>query len=152
MPTVDAIVKKYPAQVRVVYRHLPLDFHRNARMAAEASMEAFAQKGDAGFWKFVGQIHGKGNAQPDLSEKALMGYARSIGADPGRLQAALELGTHQAAIQEDERAAATAGISGTPAFTVNGYFVSGAQAFDSFDRLIRRSLSESATPKPAIAH
>ena len=150
MPTVDAITKKYPKQVRVVFRHLPLSFHQQARIAAEASMEVFAQKGDAGFWKLLEQIN-KGDASPDLSEKALMGYAGAIGADPTRLQTALELGKQAAPVDEDLRAASEAGITGTPGFTVNGYFVSGAQPFEAFDRLIRRALSEAGQPKAAIA-
>lgn len=142
MPTVDAIVKKYPAQVRIVYRHLPLDFHENANLAARASMEAFAQKGDAAFWKMVPLIHGSADVEGPLTEDELAGYAKRVGVDENRFRAALRAGAHEQTIEEDRRAAAAAQIQGTPSFLVNGYFVAGAQPFEMFDRLIRRSLAE----------
>jgi predicted DsbA family dithiol-disulfide isomerase len=105
-------------------------------------MEAFARKGDAGFWKMVALIHGTGAAQAELTETVLVGYAGSLGIAPNQIQAALQLGTHKAAVDEDIRAASLAGINGTPAFTVNGYYISGAQPLEAFDRVIRRALAD----------
>jgi predicted DsbA family dithiol-disulfide isomerase len=99
----------------------------------------------------IALIHGKGTAQPELSEAVLVGYAGSIGIPQNQIQAALELGTQKAAVDEDVRAASLAGINGTPSFTVNGYFISGAQPLEAFDRVIRRALAE-AKPKRPIAH
>ena len=51
LPTLAQIEKKYAGRVRVVWRNMPLSFHGDARLAAQAAMEAHAQKGDGGFWK-----------------------------------------------------------------------------------------------------
>jgi protein-disulfide isomerase len=39
-------------------------------------------------------------------------------------------------IDEDIQAANAAGVSGTPAFFINGRMLSGAQPFDAFKRII----------------
>ena len=54
--TIAQIVAQYPKKVRVVWRHKPLPFHTSAQLAAEASVEAFRQKGDAGFWAFSAKL------------------------------------------------------------------------------------------------
>ena len=51
-PTVQAIEKAYGNKIKIVWRHMPLPFHKNAPMAAEAAQEVFAQKGSAAFWTF----------------------------------------------------------------------------------------------------
>ena len=42
----------------------------------------------------------------------------------------------------DDKAGSDLGISGTPAFLVNGYYISGAQPYSKFKKLIDRALSE----------
>lgn len=41
--TLNALEKKYPGKVRIIYRHFPLQMHDNARAAAEAAEAAGAQ-------------------------------------------------------------------------------------------------------------
>ena len=40
-----------------------------------------------------------------------------------------------------------AGISGTPAFVINGYFISGAQPFGKFKKIIDKALAEAGVKK-----
>jgi predicted DsbA family dithiol-disulfide isomerase len=44
--------------------------------------------------------------------------------------------THKARIDADAEVANKAGIQGTPAFVIGGYFVNGAQPFSEFKRAI----------------
>src|SRR5262245_56916346 len=43
VPTLEKLEKEYPNDVRVFFRHNPLDFHPNAPLAAEAAVAAVAQ-------------------------------------------------------------------------------------------------------------
>jgi protein-disulfide isomerase len=139
--TMSALIKAFPGSVRVVWRNLPLPMHGEAQLAAEAAMEAFAQKGATGFWKMHDLLLSDTTAS-NLDRPALERHAASLGLDARRFAAALDAGTHRAAVEADAKVAASAGIRGTPGFVVNGYFVSGAQPLAKFKKLVRRALSE----------
>jgi protein-disulfide isomerase len=138
-PTVDQILQEYGSKVKVVWRNVPLDFHQDAPLAAEAAYEAFVQKGNDGFWKFHGKLFEK---QPDIKRPTLEQIAQEQGLDMTKFKAALDNHTHKAAIDKDKAIADKAEIRGTPGFTINGYFVSGAQPFPQFDKLIKLALKE----------
>jgi protein-disulfide isomerase len=129
----------YPGQVRIVWRNLPLPFHKGAQLAAEAAMEAFKQKGDEGFWKMHDLLYAH---QGKLSRTDLDGYAAELGLDMTRFAAALDTGAHRAAVEADVYLAGSAKINGTPGFVVNGYLVSGAQPLPRFKKVIRMSLGK----------
>ena len=59
-----------------------------------------------------------------------------------KFKAALDNHTNKAAIDKDKALADQVGIRGTPGFTINGYFVSGAQPYEAFDKLIKLALKE----------
>ena len=80
--------------------------------------------------------------QQKLKRENLDEYAKEIGLDMDKFKAALDNRTHKAAIDVDDKAGTEIGISGTPAFLINGYYVSGAQPFQKFKKLIDRALAE----------
>ncbi|WP_437813040.1 DsbA family protein [Sorangium sp. So ce1078] len=139
--TMDELIKAFPGKVRVVFRHLPLPFHPEAQLAAEAAMEALAQQGPAGFWKMHDRLF-KAHDASNLDRAALEQHAASIGLDAARFARALDERTHRAAVEADAQIARSAGITGTPGFVINGYLVSGAQPLAKFKRVVRRALSE----------
>jgi protein-disulfide isomerase len=138
-PTIDQIEKEYGSKVKIVWRHVPLDFHQDALLASEAAVEAFVQKGNDGFWKFHKKVFEK---QPDIKRPTLEQIAQELGLDMNKFKAALDNHTHKAAVDKDKALADQVGIRGTPGFTINGYFVSGAQPFEAFDKLIKLALKE----------
>lgn len=137
--TLDEVMKAYGSQVKLVWRDMPLPMHKDAPLAAQAGREAYAQKGSAAFWQIHDMMFGN---QQDLSRATLDGYAKKLGLDMKRWHAALDSGAHKAAVDADAAAAANAGITGTPAFIVNGYFISGAQPLAKFRKVIARALAE----------
>jgi protein-disulfide isomerase len=142
-PTIKELVAGYGDRVRLVFRHKPLAMHGDAPLAAEAAMEAFEQKGSDGFWKMHDLLF-RNQVTPDgLGQEALEKYAAEIGLDPARFHAALAGRVHRAAVDAESKAADDAGITGTPAFIINGYFVSGAQPAAKFRKVIDRALSDS---------
>ena len=137
--TVGEIMKNYGDKVKFVWRDKPLPMHPNAPLAGEFAREALKQKGPDGFWK----AHDKMMAnQQKLAREDLDGYAKEIGLDMDKYKAALDSHVHKAAMDADDKAGTDLGISGTPAFLINGYYVSGAQPYQKFKKLIDRALAE----------
>jgi protein-disulfide isomerase len=132
-PTINRVIEQYGNQVRVVWRNNPLPFHQQATPAAEAAMEAYAQRGDAGFWRMHAILF---ENQRALERPQLEQYAQQVGLDMTRFRAALDNHTHQAGIQRDTAAANQIGARGTPAFFINGRQLMGAQPYEQFQTVI----------------
>lgn len=138
-PTLKQLEKEYGDKIRFVWRNMPLPFHENAPGAAEAAQEAFAQKGNAGFWAMHDKLFENQRAltRPDLEK-----YAQEVGLDMGKFKAALDSHKHKAVVDGDVAVSKQVGVNGTPAFTINGYFLSGAQPYEKFDKLVKTALAE----------
>ncbi len=123
LPTLAALDARYPGRLRYVFRHNPLPGHRNARPAAAAAMEAYAQQGDEGFWRMHDLLVENRRA---LSRHDLAVYAEELGLDLARFEAALADGTHEPAIDADMTLAYRLGARSTPTFYVSGRLIEGA--------------------------
>lgn len=145
-PTLHEIDRAYPGKIRWVWHNLPLPFHQNADAAANAAMEAFAQRGARGFWTMHDLLFESQDKPDGLARSGLEAAAQRVGLDAKRFGAALDGTTHRAEIDVDQGLAQKAGITGTPAFVVNGYFVSGAQPPLMFRRVIERALEDLKKP------
>ena len=78
-----------------------------------------------------------------LGREALEKYAGDIGGvDMGAFKKALDDRTHKPKIEKDMADGKKAGISGTPGFVVNGYFISGAQPYGAFKKAIKLAKKE----------
>jgi len=131
-PTMKQIKETYPKDVRVVFRQLPLSFHDRARPAAKAALAA-AQQGK--FWEMHDALFAN---QKALDDKSIETYASQIaGLDLAKWKKDLEDPKLEQMVKEDEAIAGKFGANGTPAFFVNGRFLSGAQPFEGFDALIK---------------
>jgi protein-disulfide isomerase len=122
--------QKYGNQVRIVYRHFPLSGHRDAQLAAEASVAA-AEQGK--FWPFHDQIwknFGK------LSRADLEAYAKAAGLDLAKFRAALDERRYYDAVAAETAAAEALGVSGTPTLFINGQPLVGSRDADSLARAI----------------
>ncbi|WP_438010279.1 thioredoxin domain-containing protein [Sorangium sp. So ce321] len=149
--TVSQISKTYGDKLKIVWRHRPLPMHKNAPLASEAAQEAYAQKGNAGFWAYH-EVLFKNQGQPEaFSRASLEKYAEEQGLDMTKFKKALDTNTHKAFVDAENSVADKAGISGTPAFVVNGYFISGAQPFSKFKKLIDKAFKEAGETAPAAA-
>ncbi len=133
-PTLDALLEKYGDKVQIVWRHMPLHFHKHAMLAAEASVEVFKQKGNDGFWKFHDILF---KNKKKLERKDLESYAEQVGVDMAKFRAALDNHTHKKFVEKEVAIGKKAGIRGTPACVINGYFLSGAQPINKFEKMIK---------------
>ena len=139
--TLDEVMKEYGTRVKLVWRNMPLAMHPDAARAAEASMEAFAQKGNDGFWKMHDLLF---QNQGELGRDALDGYARKMTLDMTKWKASLDGDTQKPVVDADAKAGGDGHMNGTPSFLINGYFLSGAQPYARFRRLIDRALADTA--------
>ncbi|MCI0569407.1 MAG: DsbA family protein [Myxococcaceae bacterium] len=132
--TLDDVVKEYDGKVRLVFRHFPLDFHKQAPKAAEAAMCAADQNK---FWEYHDALFAN---QQALEPEKLKEYAKQVGLDPAKFDACLDSGEKAAQVQKDMEAGKAAGVSGTPAFFINGRPLSGALPPEEFKRVIDAEL------------
>lgn len=139
LDTLERVLETYGPDVRLVFRHHPLPFHPDAHLAAEAAMEAFAQRSDRGFWQLHDLLF---ENQSDLGRASLERHAAALGLDLDRFRAALDGHVHAAAIERDLTIARRAGVSGTPSFFVNGRLLVGAQPFEEFQQLVEVALRD----------
>jgi len=140
VPTLQELEKKYPTQVRFVFRHLPLDFHKNAQKAAEASMAAHAQ---GKFWEMHDLLF---ENQKALDTAALLSYAKKLNLDMKKFETALNTNAHAEYVKNDFAVAKEHSINGTPTFVINGREISGAQPVEAFSKIIDAALRK-PTPK-----
>lgn len=152
-PTLKQIQDKYGDDVRIVWMNNPLPFHQNAKAAANAALEAKAQKGDDGFWA----MHAKMFAdQRNLTVDNLQQMAKAAGLNAAKVKKAIEEDKYAKTIQAEQTLANTLGARGTPAFFINGRNLRGAQPLASFTTLIDEELSkakalvEKGTPKSKV--
>lgn len=144
--TMEELIKAYPGKIKIVWRDNPLPMHPDALLAAEAAREAYAQKGNEGFAKMQKLLF---DNQRSLLRDDLDGYARSLGLDMNKFAHALDTHVHKALIDADVKATTDAGVTGTPAFFVGPYFISGAQPFAKFRKAVELVLKGPSPTPPA---
>ena len=132
-PTVEQVLELYPADVRLVFKHFPLErLHANARPAANAAECARAQGAapDGMFWEMHDLLLAHQGA---LDATSLAGYAGQIaGLDTAAWQACFDARAYDARVQADVDLGASVGVAGTPTFAVNGEPIFGAASLDTF--------------------
>jgi len=135
--TLDQIEEAYGDKVRIVFKHLPLRMHSRAPMAHAASEAANSQ---GKFWEMHDLIF---ENQRDLTEAAYLRYAAQIGMDVDQFKKDMVSASVKARVDADAAEAAKLGVTGTPGFFVNGYFLSGAKPFSEFKRVIDEQIAKS---------
>jgi protein-disulfide isomerase len=135
-PTLKQILDTYPQQVRLVYKHFPLSFHREAMNAHRASLAA----GEQGkFWEMHDMIF---DSPRDLAPETMRKHAEKLSLDLARFDADYKSDRIGKKIEADQAEGRKALVRGTPAFFVNGKMISGAQPFDAFKREIDAALGK----------
>ena len=141
--TLKQVKKTYGDKVRVLYKHLPLDFHKQARKAAEY-YEAVALQG-AGkaekFHDYLFENHTRLNTDDKGAIKFLDGVVKKVGANLSQVKKDVKSKKIKNIIDEDIAEAQKFGFRGTPAFLINGVGLSGARPLQSFKQIIDRHLN-----------
>ncbi len=139
--TLPLIIENYVStgKVKLAFMDFPLDFHENAQKAAEAARCFREQKGDSGYWDYHDKLFSN---QESLSADNYKKWAKESGADENKFNSCLDSGKYEKAVKDDMSYGQSIGVSGTPAFFINGRFVSGAQLYSVFKEIIEEELNK----------
>jgi protein-disulfide isomerase len=139
IPTLAQLQSQYGEKIKLVFRDFPIEsLHPGATKAHEAARCANEQ---GKFWPYHDKLFaGPSNASPELFK----GLAKELELDALAFETCLGSGKYQAAIKQDIEEGNRVGVSGTPAFFINGRLISGAQPFEAFVRVIDDELARGA--------
>ena len=129
-PTVKRVVETYGDRIRLVYRNYPLPNHPQAVPAAEAAQCANEQ---GQFWAYHDRLFGEPGK---LADADLKQTAAALGMDAAKFNKCVDDHKYRSVVDADAQAGNEAGVTGTPAFFINGRMLSGAQPFDAFRSVI----------------
>lgn len=117
--------KELPSRVRLVFKHLPIPIHRDARSAALAAQVVFLEAGSDAFWRF----HDRCFENPhDLDTAHLSKWAHDEGV---KAEAIMERAPEAETIVKQHLALAERlGIRGTPRLYINQRRVGGAYPYE----------------------
>jgi Na+/H+ antiporter NhaA len=114
-PVIRELLSTHGADLRYVWRHLPLnDVHTTAQLAAEASEAAAAQ---GAFWPIYDLLLAHADV---FTAEDLGGFAQSLSLDIDRFWDEIRRREYAPRIARDVASADASGVSGTPTFFING--------------------------------
>lgn len=132
--TIERIAEEYPEEVRIVYKHYPLDIHEQAPAAARAAMAA--QRQDA-FWEMIDLIFAE---QEKLENDGIFEkWARGLDLDVEQFEEDRNAISEER-IEEDVRMGNRVGVRSVPTCFVNGHRIQGNQPFSKMKGVIDENL------------
>ncbi|WP_413288746.1 DsbA family protein [Bdellovibrio sp. HCB337] len=144
--TMKQVLAEYPNDVRIVFKHLPLDFHPQAMPAAKY-FEAIARQSPEKAQKFHDAVfENQGKLRAD-GEKFLTDSAKKLGVDMKKLTTDLGDASLMTRINADMEEAKKFNFSGTPGFLINGVSLRGAYPYPEFKSIIDRHLGKTEETK-----
>jgi Na+/H+ antiporter NhaA len=136
-PVIRELLAQFGADLRYVFRHLPLtEVHPNAQLAAEAAEAAGAQ---GRYWEMHDALF---SHQDRLRPAHLAEYAGELGLDVEHFTEKLRRRRYAPRVAHDVDSADQSGVSGTPTFFVNGRRQRGAFDLDSLAAEVRAELAQ----------
>ena len=146
--TLDQVSATYGDQVRIVYRQ----FIVHPQVATYASQAACAANHPGKFWDLDALLWSDAFAKREFEPAQIDALASRVGLDMARYRADLATCLHE--VGKDQTELAKFGVGATPAFFINGRFLSGAQPLPSFaalidEELVKAKAAVKAGTKPA---
>ncbi len=144
---VEELLKKH-ADLRFVFKHLPLSFHPQAMPAAQW-MEAISLQSPENAWKFHDAMF---ENQDKLSADFYKKTAKDLGIDAEKAEKDAESQAVKDRIAADMAEAGKFGFQGTPGYLLNGIPVKGAYPVEHFEDIIKKlddSKKSADNAKPA---
>ncbi|MAF14111.1 MAG: disulfide bond formation protein DsbA [Parcubacteria group bacterium] len=130
-PTLQQLLSQYENDIRIVYRHFPLNsIHPNAQKAAEAS-ECAGEQGK--FWEYHDTLL---DNQQAMTVPSLKSYAGQLGLSQTQFDSCLDSNKYASKVNQQLQEGQAAGVTGTPGTFVNGELVRGAYPIATFQQII----------------
>ena len=134
-PTVEQVMKEYKDKVRFIHLDYPLPFHP---MAVPAAQAVHCAEDQGKFWEYHKNLY---EVAGDLSKADLSKRATDVGLDAAAFEACTTSNKHDGLIKTNYDDGAALGVTGTPAFFINGRMLVGAQPIEQFRDIINDELS-----------
>jgi protein-disulfide isomerase len=135
-PTFEKLLARYGDKIKLAHRDFPIDsLHPQARLAHEAARCANEQ---GKFWAYHDKVYANSSK---VGVEDLKSYAKEVGLDQTKFDQCVDVGKYKAAVQKDIDEGNRLGVTGTPAFFINGRLISGAQSLENFARVIDDELA-----------
>jgi protein-disulfide isomerase len=138
---INATLKAYPNDVRLIFKQYPLDSHPAAAISAAASLAAHAQ---GKFWPMHDVMFAN---RQKLSRQAILAWAKDIGLDMKRFTSDLDSESIRKTVLRDQADGDKAGVEGTPTVFLNGQKYNGDLAPDAIKPVIDGELKRLAAKK-----
>lgn len=135
METLPQIIENYGDQIKFVYRDMPI-LSESSAPAAQAG-ECANDQGK--FWEFHDYMFTPG---VERNRDTYLRFAEENGLDVAAFTECIDSGKYVSEVTLDLLDGQSLGVRGTPAFFINGRFISGAQPFDIFKTVIDAELAK----------
>jgi len=132
----NAVLKAYPTQVKLVFRQYPLESHSQAALAAAAAIAAHKQ---GKFWPLHDQMFAH---RQDLSKESITRLAANLGLDMKRFQTDWPAKETLATVMRDMQDGDKAGVDGTPTIFINGQHYHGSLELEPMRAVIDAELKK----------
>jgi len=125
-------------KVKYVLRDLPLAFHANSQVSAEAARCA----GDQGqYWEMHDKLFETQTSWSEATDTSMFKtYAGQLGLDQVEFDTCMDEGKFAQVVKDDLALAQKVGANGTPTFFINKKVLVGAQPFEAFKAVLDQEL------------
>ncbi len=138
---INAVLKAYPNDVRLIFKQYPLESHPQASISAAAALAAHNQ---GKFWQMHDVLFAN---RTQLSRQNIMAWAGKLGLDMKRFTADLDSDAIKKAVIRDTQDGDKAGVEGTPTVFIDGQRYNGELALDAIKPVIDGELKRIAAAK-----
>jgi protein-disulfide isomerase len=147
----NEIMKKYPREVRVIYKDFPLESHDWARRAAIGA-HCVEQQDAGAFWAFEDYMYSRqGDITKDNLDSAMLTFAKQQNLDALRLTTCVQNEATAPIVEESLNQGRSLGIDKTPAMFINGRMMLGELPLETLDMVIQIELKRKAPAGNASA-
>lgn len=133
---IDEVIKDYDGKVNLVFKHMPLSFHKEARPAALFTIAIKNIYGDELFFAMSSVLFSKQNEWKTDHLANFENYSKEMKLDWKKIRAEMDKPETELVLKEDMTEAARNNIRGVPAFFIKGKMLTGAKSKESFKAVI----------------
>jgi protein-disulfide isomerase len=137
--TMKQVLKDYDGKVKLVFRNMPLEFHKNATLASQAFTAVWLQSPSLAH-SFYTKIFENQDRLGKEGEKFLVEMAEDVGADVVQMKTDMKGSKVAQILAEDKALAESLKFRGTPSFRIGTETVVGSVPYDDFKKVIDRQL------------
>jgi protein-disulfide isomerase len=143
VPELEALLKVYPKQVKLIFKEFPLEIHSDAYRAATAALAAQKQ---GKFWEMHYALF---NHHQDLTLPSILRIAKSLNLDEARLRSDMDSKEIHEIVLKDLQDGNNAGVEGTPTIFIDGQRYNGRIELPTLRPLIEAELKKTGRQETA---